>query len=166
MFGEGAMDRGTALLLEALGELPEPTDVIDLGCGSGDLGVAAAKAWPAASLLGCDESHLAVDVARARFAEAFPGRAARFVPQNVLAGTPDGTADLVLCNPPFHQGQTITRRVAAHMFVESARVLRPGGRLVVVGNRHLGYHIRLPRHFAHVRVLRSSKAFVVLEARR
>ncbi len=166
VFGEGELDRGSALLLEALGPLPEGAEVIDLGCGAGALGLAAAKRNPSASLLFCDESHLAVASARDRFAAAGLTNPARFVAQDVLADVPDASADVILCNPPFHQGQAITRRVAAHMFVESARVLRPGGMLIVVGNRHLGYHARLPRYFPRVQVMRSTKRFVVLGATR
>lgn len=72
----------------------------------------------------------------------------------------------MLYNPPFHQGQAISRRVAAHMFAESARVLRPDGRLLVVGNRNPGYHLGLRRSFDEVEVLRSDARFVLLAAER
>ena len=106
------------------------------------------------------------EAARAVFEGARLPNSARFVVQDVLAAERDASADLVLCNPPFHQGQAVTRRVAAQMFVGAARVLRPGGRLLVVGNRHLEYHRRLPRYFARVATVRSNPSFVVLEATR
>lgn len=164
VFGEDRIDRGSALLLEALAAVECGTDVVDLGCGTGTLGRAAAARDPSAAVLFCDESHLAVAAARASFRAAGLSNPARFVAQDVLVAEADASADLVLCNPPFHQGQVITRRVAAQMFLESARVLRPGGRLLVVGNRHLRYHERLPRHFRSVEVARASPKFVVLEA--
>ena len=37
----------------------------------------------------------------------------------------------VLCNPPFHQRQAVS------------------GKLRIVGNRHLGYHIKLTRLFGY-----------------
>jgi len=166
VFGEQRLDRGSALLIEALGSVPAGAAVVDLGCGAGALGIAAAARAQDASVLFCDESHLAVAAARAVFEGARLPNSARFVVQDVLAAERDASADLVLCNPPFHQGQAVTRRVAAQMFVGAARVLRPGGRLLVVGNRHLEYHRRLPRYFARVATVRSNPSFVVLEATR
>jgi 23S rRNA (guanine1835-N2)-methyltransferase len=165
VFGAEKLDRGTALLLAALPEIPSGAAVVDLGCGAGPIGLVAASRCPTASLLFCDESWLAVASARRSFEAAGLPNAARFVVADALSGEPDRAADLVLCNPPFHQGQTLSRRVAAHMFAESARVLRPGGALLVVGNRNLGYHVGLRRHFGAVEVVRSDPRFVVLHAR-
>lgn len=164
VFGEERLDRGTALLIEAMPAIEPGSCVVDLGCGAGPLGLLAASRQPDAEVLFCDESHLAVASARAGFEAAGLGKPARFAVTDVLAGEPDGSADLVLCNPPFHQGQAISRRVAAHMFAEAARVLRPGGQLLVVGNRHLEYHRGLGRRFGDVRVVRSDRLFVVLSA--
>ena len=164
VFGEERLDRGSALLLEALPAIEPGTAVVDLGCGAGPLGLVAAARQATASLLFCDESHLAVASARRAFEAAGLPNAARFVVADVLADEPDDGADLVLCNPPFHQGQAVSRRVAAHMFAEANRVLRPGGRLLVVGNRNLGYHVGLRRSFTDVEVVRSDPRFVVLGA--
>lgn len=166
VFGEERLDRGSRLLLEALPPAPAGASVIDLGCGAGPLGLVAAARQPTAAVLFCDESHLAVASARRGFEAAGLPNPARFVVTDVLAGEPDHSADLVLCNPPFHQGQAVSRRVAAHMFAEAARVLRADGRLLVVGNRNLGYHVGLRRSFAQAEVVRSDPRFVVLGATR
>ena len=42
----------------------------------------------------------------------------------------------------------------------------PGGRLLLVGNRHLGYHRSLRRWFSRVRQLDADPKFVVFEAGR
>ena len=166
VFGEERLDRGTALLVQAMGDIPRSARVVDLGCGAGVLGLVAASRAPSASLLFCDESWLAVASARRSFETADLANPARFVVADVLSGEPDDSADLVLCNPPFHQGQALSRRVAAHMFAESARVLVPDGALRVVGNRNLDYHVGLRRSFGQVEVARSDPRFVVLQARR
>jgi 16S rRNA (guanine1207-N2)-methyltransferase len=165
VFGEERLDRGTALLIEALPDIPPATRVVDLGCGAGVLGLLAAARAPTATILFCDESWLAVASARRSFEAAALPNPARFVVTDVLQGEPDRSADLVLCNPPFHQGQALSRRVAAHMFAESARVLAPDGALLVVGNRNLDYHVGLRRSFDEVEVLRSDRRFVVLQGR-
>ena len=126
----------------------------------------AARRSPEAEIVFRDESHLAVASARRAFEQSGLQNPARFEPADVLDGVPSRSVDLVLCNPPFHQGQAVSRRVAAHMFKESARVLRDGGRLLVVGNRHLGYHVSLKGLFGAVQTRSSDRRFVVLEAKR
>ena len=39
---------------------------------------------------------------------------------------------------------------AWRMFDQAARTLRPGGELLVVGNRHLGYHVKLAATTAEI----------------
>ena len=50
--------------------------------------------------------------------------------------------------------------------MECQRVLRPGGTLTVVANRHLGHHVALRRWFDDVTVVGSDPRFVVLRGRR
>jgi len=56
--------------------------------------------------------------------------------------------------------------IALTLFAAARRHLRPGGRLLLVGNRHLGYHRSLGRFFPQVRQLDANPKFVVLEASR
>jgi 23S rRNA (guanine1835-N2)-methyltransferase len=81
-----------------------------------------------------------------------------------LAEFDKNAGDLILCNPPFHQSHAIGDTVALSMFRHSARVLRDGGELWVVGNRHLDYHLKLRRWFSSVEVVASNKKFVVIRA--
>jgi len=52
------------------------------------------------------------------------------------------------------------------MFSQSARHLRDGGELWIVGNRHLQYHLKLKRLFGNCRLVAGNAKFVVLAARR
>lgn len=54
--------------------------------------------------------------------------------------------------------------IALRLFQQASRRLAPTGRLVMVGNRHLGYHRSLRRYFRQVRQLDASPKFVVFEA--
>jgi tRNA1(Val) A37 N6-methylase TrmN6 len=72
------------------------------------------------------------------------------------------SADLVLCNPPFHQQRAVGDQIAQRMFRQARDVLRPDGELWVIGNRHLGYHVALKRLFGRVELVASNAKFVVL----
>lgn len=164
VFGASGLDAGTALLLRHLPE-PAPGDVVvDLGCGTGVVAATVAVRHPGVELVCCDESFQAVDAARRTVTPVAP--TAAFHVADVLDGIADGSADVVLCNPPFHAGGARTTAVAKRMFAGSARVLRPGGTVTVVANRHLNHHVILRRWFDDVSVVGSDPRFVVLRGRR
>ena len=119
--------------------------IADLGCGNGVIGLSALALNPEARLLFIDESYMAVDASRLNVQHNRPEDLARceFRVNHSLDGIADGSLDLVLCNPPFHQQQAITDHLAWQMFLAAYRCRKPGGELRIIGNRHLGYHIRI-----------------------
>jgi 23S rRNA (guanine1835-N2)-methyltransferase len=165
VFSRERLDIGTRFLLRHLPPAEGPQEIIDLGCGNGLLGLMAAQQNPEARLHFVDESYMAIASARANFQQLDAGlRRAEFHLGDGLAEFNKDAADLVLCNPPFHQSHAIGDTVALSMFKQSARVLRDGGELWVVGNRHLGYHLKLKRWFSSVDVVTSNKKFVIIRA--
>ncbi|WP_329180605.1 methyltransferase [Streptomyces sp. NBC_01477] len=165
IFCADRLDLGTRLLLAHLPRRQGPDRVIDLGCGNGVVGTAAAVANPASDVLFTDESYQAVASAEATFREnADPATAAEFLVADAATGVPAGSADLVLNNPPFHSHRATSDSGARRMFATARAALRPGGELWVVGNRHLGYHVRLRRLFGNCDVVASDPKFVVLRA--
>ena len=164
------LDIGTRFFLQHLPQPPAaagpgPFRVVDLGCGNGVVGTAAALAAPGAEVTFVDESYQAVASARATYgANTAPGGSARFQVGDGMAGVAPGSVDLVLNNPPFHSYQASTDATAWRMFTGARAALRPGGELWVVGNRHLGYHVKLRRLFGGCQVVASDRKFVVLRA--
>jgi 16S rRNA (guanine1207-N2)-methyltransferase len=165
VFSASRVDAGTRRLLEALPDPLPGSRIVDLGCGSGILGTAAAARNEAAQLCFTDRSFLAVESARETFRRAFGDeRPARFLPTLGLDGVERGWADVILNNPPFHDRHAVGDAIAWGMFHESLRALRPGGSLYVVGNRHLGYHVKLKRIFGNCETVASDPKFVALRA--
>ncbi|MFJ7150251.1 methyltransferase [Streptomyces sp. NPDC100445] len=163
VFCADRLDIGTRFFLQ---HLPGPGAgrVVDLGCGNGVVGTAVALADPAAEVLFLDESFQAVASAEATYrANGVPGHA-EFRVGDGLAGVAPASVDLVLCNPPFHSHQATTDATAWRMFTGAKRALRPGGELYVIGNRHLGYHVKLKRLFGNAELVASDPKFVVLRA--
>lgn len=165
VFSRERLDIGTRFLLQHLPRTEGPREIIDLGCGNGLLGLMAAQQNPEASLSFIDESYMAIASARANFKQIDPTlQRAKFYLDDGLAEFQKHAADLILCNPPFHQSHAVGDAVALSMFRQSASVLRDGGELWVVGNRHLDYHFKLRRWFSSVDVVTSNRKFVILRA--
>lgn len=172
VFSRGKLDRGSRALIEALPGLEpdastqnEPLRIADLGCGNGLLGIVAARQWPRAEITFFDESHLAVASAeRNAVANLVSRQRCHFYRDDCMSNYDGPEFDLILCNPPFHQEQHIGDHIARQMFAHSWRHLTPGGKLCVVGNRHLGYHIMLKKRFGNCATRNADAKFVVLLA--
>jgi len=165
VFSHDRLDNGSRLLIENMPVSGHFRQIVDLGCGNGLLGLVAASLNQYAAVLFTDESYMAVASAQQNFVAAFGrDRDVEFKVTNCLQGVADESKDLVLNNPPFHQQNATDDSVAWQMFVEARRVLKPGGELWVVGNRHLGYHAKLKNLFGNCNLSASSRKFVILRA--
>ncbi|RPK36620.1 methyltransferase [Streptomyces sp. ADI93-02] len=159
------LDIGTRFFLKHLPRRTGPDRVVDLGCGNGVLGTAAALANPDATVTFVDESYQAAASAEATFHDnAGADAKAEFVVGDGTADIPRADVDLVLCNPPFHSHQAVTDATARNMFAGAHAALRQGGELWVVGNRHLAYHTQLRRIFGNCVTVAGDPKFVVLRA--
>ncbi|WP_132839556.1 methyltransferase [Streptomyces sp. BK205] len=164
VFCADRLDIGTRFFLQHLPTGRGAQRIVDLGCGNGVVGTAVALGNPEAEVLFVDESFQAVASAEGTYkANGAPGRA-EFRVGDGLTGVPAGSVDVVLNNPPFHSHQATTDATAWRMFAGARRALRPGGELWVVGNRHLGYHVKLRKLFGNSQLVAGDPKFVVLKA--
>lgn len=115
--------------LRAQGLLARRPDILDLGCGIGRL--AAALSAEARSVTGLDISPAMIAEARARCA-GLPGLRFETCSGQDLAGVPDACFDLVLAVDVFPYLVLGGLDAAARMVAEAARVLRPGGTLLIL----------------------------------
>ena len=163
VFSRTKLDPGAQVLLDQFPQGPYQ-QVIDLGCGNGVQAIAAAKKWPQCQVVGVDESYMSVASASLNANNNGVGDRCEFRANDCLTDVDSQSADLILCNPPFHQERVIGDQIAMRMFAQSAQVLTKDGELWVVGNRHLGYHAKLKRWFKRVEQVGAHPKFVVLKA--
>ena len=167
VFSAERLDNGTRLLLDSLPEVEPGSTVVDLGCGNGVVGMALARETPEADPVFVDESHRALASASEGWTLNFADRPARFLATDRLVNAlHTDSVDLVVTNPPFHEDRAVGDSVAWEFFVDSHAVLRPGGSLVAVGNRHLPHHAKLAKIFGASTVIASDPKYVVHRAQK
>ncbi|MCF6251829.1 MAG: methyltransferase [Methylococcaceae bacterium] len=161
VFSRDSLDIGTRFLLQHLPKNSDARNIVDLGCGNGVVGLMLAQYHSAAHLYFIDESHMAVASAKENFYHAFAQRQADFCIADGLTDFESESIDLIVCNPPFHQQHTVSNQLALSMFKQSLRVLRKGGMLRVIGNRHLAYHIDLKNLYGNCSEIAANSKFVI-----
>lgn len=166
LFCREGLDIGTRAFLPHLPQALGALRVADLGCGNGVLGIVYALGNPQAELTLVDESYMAVQSARENWQAILGERPADIRAGDGLAEQAPGSLDLVLCNPPFHQQQVVGDFLAWRMFTQAKTALAKGGELWIVGNRHLGYHLKLKRLFGNAEQVAATPKFVIIKATR
>ena len=164
LFCREDLDIGTRAFLPHLPKALGNLRAADLGCGNGVLGIVYALGNPQAQMTLVDESYMAVQSARENWQAIHGDRPADIRAGDGLAEQPMDSLDLVLCNPPFHQQQVVGDFLAWRMFTQAKTALCKGGELWIVGNRHLGYHLKLKRLFGKVEQVAATPKFVILRA--
>lgn len=148
------------------GTAPEVVTAIDLGCGTGIIAATLATRHPRLRVIATDQSAAACASAQATFDANGLADRVTVVRDNALTLQADASADLIVCNPPFHIGSSVHTGVALELFRDSGRVLRPGGSLLTVFNSHLAYQPDLRRLVGPTRLLGQSAKFTVARSTR
>ena len=74
--------------------------------------------------------------------------------------------DCVIMNPPFHQGTNTRLDLGLQFINKAALILKPGGKMLMVANRHLAYEEVLKTRFTKSKTLRESHGFKVILVRK
>lgn len=152
-------DAGSQLLIAALPALSGK--VADLGCGIGVLASALLASPKVKRLELVDLDRRALEAARRNVEDprvAFHWADAR--------SGPDLTdLDFVVMNPPFHDSGQEDKALGQAFIRRARQMLRKGGTLWLVANRHLPYETVLGEQFSRVAPKSEGKGFKIYEAR-
>lgn len=158
VFAWDRIDGGSALLAGVLP--PMKGGGADLGCGYGALASVVLRSPAVTSLKLVDLDRRAVEAAERNVED---GRASfHWADARTLEDTAD--LDFVVMNPPFHDGGAEDRRLGQAFVRKAAGLLKKGGVLWLVANRHLPYEAELNAAFKRVTPVGDGGGYKLFEA--
>ena len=164
VFSSKNVDYATQYLLEEMKLQSKEQNILDLGSGNGVIAYEIHKQfqenkWEAAQIHSLDSSFLAIESSKLNL----PKENFHFHFDDDLKSFSDDYFDLVVSNPPFHFEYEINTEITLGLFNQVHRCLKPGGRFIMVANRHLNYKGPLLSMFTGVVLLSENPKFVVCE---
>ncbi len=162
VFSHGRLDEGTAFLLRHLPSNIKGT-VLDFGCGSGVIGATIQSLNPACEVTLVDSNAFALVAAQRTF--SVNGLSPREIrPVDGIDAVGDQRFDLIVTNPPFHQGIGTDYTVVSRFLQSCEQHLTDEGVLLLVANRFLPYERMVPKGL-QVSLLAEDAKFKVLRGR-
>jgi 23S rRNA (guanine1835-N2)-methyltransferase len=143
VFSHRRVDVGARHLMNEM-QIERSARVLDIGCGSGSVALAAAFRAEGVQVHAVDSYARAIECMR-RGAE-LNGLTNVTTELNAAGGYSGGPYDLVLTNPPYYA----SFRIAQHFLVEGRIALRPGGLILVVTKQPEWYLENMPKWYADV----------------
>jgi 16S rRNA (guanine1207-N2)-methyltransferase/23S rRNA (guanine1835-N2)-methyltransferase len=102
VYSREKLDIGARYFIENLPKVKPNSQVIDLGCGNGVIGLTILASEPTACIQFVDESYMAITSARLNIEKNLPTLATQcqFHLNDCLTNMKSNSVDLILCNPP------------------------------------------------------------------
>ena len=159
VFSQGGLDKGTAILLEYMPSNAQG-NLLDFGCGAGVIAACASINNPDLTLTLVDVNALALQSAQQTL--TINGIKGDCIPSDSLSNI-SGSYQLVLTNPPFHQGIK-THYAATEQFLAGiSQHLAKNGELRVVANSFLRYQPIMEANIGSTKKLAQEKGFTIYQ---
>lgn len=160
LFSPRQADAGTLAMLSQVQVKPADR-LLDLGCGYGLVGLAAAKVLGPGQVVMVDIDPLAVDLASGNARLNGCAEVRIVLGDGPQAASPD-PFNWILCNPPYHTDFSVARR----LIEQSVPLLVEGGQLVLVVKRLPWYQNKMKAVFGGVRVKEIDGYYVLTSEKR
>jgi len=160
VFAKGKLDSATKLLLENL-IINDSDKILDLGCGSGVIGLFASKKAKDVRVTLVDNDYISIKTAERNLILNKVNNYQLFVSDG-LSEMKEGLFNCIISNPPFHQGREISHLVAERFIRESYKYLLPGGKLYIVCNIFLAYEKIFKEIYNDSKIIAKNKSFKVI----
>ena len=157
VFSAAELDTGTELLLSTIDNKIKGK-VLDLGCGAGVIGSMIKTRSPNAQITMTDIHAMALESARKTLSE---NQLQGEVYASDVFSDIEGKFDLIISNPPFHDGIDTAYRAVTELITQAKWHLNQGGELRIVANSFLPYPELLRQHFGDYEVLAQTGKFKV-----
>ncbi|MDR0271345.1 class I SAM-dependent methyltransferase [Paenibacillus sp.] len=161
VFSKKGVDYGSKVLIEAM-EIPENAEVLDVGCGYGPMGFAAARLAACGHVTMLDVNSRAVELAKEN--AKLNGITNVTIQESDLFAAVEGkTFDVVLSNPPIRAGKDTVHAI----FEQAYGHLRDGGALWIVIQKKQGApsaKAKLESLFGQVEEVTKDKGYRIFKA--
>lgn len=166
MFSHGRVDQGSLVLIENVQQLI-CGKTADLGAGWGYLSVEILKNNNKCQGLDLYEADFnALEHAKQHLNNQSDKLPIQFFWHDIMGEPIADHYDTIITNPPFHNGRDQDLTLGQRFIAVAALRLKPGGKFLMVANRHLPYENHLKQFFGSFMTLYEDKAFKVFAAKR
>ncbi len=161
-FSKDSLDDGTKLLLETIIQADLGNKILDVGCGTGPIGLILAATDSKRFVTMCDVNLTALDLAKQNAERNGVSERVEIVESDVYHNI-NSTYDTIISNPPIRAGKKVTYAI----YDGACAHLNKEGSLIIVIRRKQGadsVESHLKETFGNVSVLASHKGYRVLKA--
>ena len=162
VFSKDGLDDGTRLLLETIAKTDLGTNILDLGCGVGPIGLILAHADPSRHVVLADVNDRALECAKANAETLGVASRVEIVHSDVYSSINSSFSSIVT-NPPIRAGKKVTYA----MYAGARSHLHQDGSLILVIRKQQGAescYRYLQTLFTKVEVKARRKGFQILIA--
>ncbi|QSX07262.1 class I SAM-dependent methyltransferase [Sedimentibacter sp. zth1] len=160
VFSPNNIDLGTKSMLEKF-DLKEDDKILDLGCGTGIVGIAVAKVVGEKNIVMVDVDSKAIDCSRSNL-ELNDLYNVELIQSNGFENIRDNDFTLILCNPPYHTDFSVAKE-----FIESGKKhMKIDGRMVLVVKRLDWYKNKMINIFGGIKVIEDNGYYIITSEKR
>ena len=162
VFSKGKVDEGSLAFLKVILPLALGSNILDLGCGYGTLGLTIAMVKKEARVTLADINPRALNMCR-RNAELLNLSQRVTILQSDIYEKIEGPYDSIVVNPPIRAGKTVTYR----MYEEAKQYLIDGGSLCIVIRKAQGAPSAakyIEGIFGNISLLKRDKGYYIYRA--